>query len=446
MTNEAEGRIETSRSAKIVPKSKVSEWAGLDRIAAVVHGMACIWREQEKDDIGIDGEIELCTPRHDGDGMIGTGRIVKVQSKAGSKYVIRDTDDGFASPVTDKDLKYWNGMNLPVVYIVFHPDDDVLYWKDVKAYLASHPEAFSAPNRIEFDKVADRFDGDAYPSLSALCGSAPERVSTGIGEPLYTNLLEVVRMPERIWITPVLPQKRPSFHDRLSGLIPPYAFRAGIVATLTDPREADDALSNVIDRSGTEDLSLEDWLSQGVEADDDFRRLMNGLVHRHLRGIGLSYQKHPRRYFFNRGLAVDSPLRRTWTSARTGRTNSRFVAKHHEYGKLKFFRHAALDFRFETFGTKAALSLQPQIHFTSDGTHPWESTRTKSFAIRARAKEYNDVYLNNLLFWSHLMAKGEKDFDLTVNDAVVATLSGSPIVTRASFSIQTNTVRTHRGG
>jgi hypothetical protein len=123
MMNEAGGQVETSRSTKIVPKSKVTDWAGLDRIAAVVHGMACIWREQEKEDIGNDGEIELCSPRHDGDGMIRIERIVKVQSKAGSKYVIRDRDDSFASPVTDKDLNYWNGMNLPVVYIVFHPDD-----------------------------------------------------------------------------------------------------------------------------------------------------------------------------------------------------------------------------------------------------------------------------------------------------------------------------------
>ena len=80
---------------KIVPKSKLSEWQGLDRIAIVVHGMRCIWREQEKDDIGVDGEIELCRPRNDGDGLIGTGKIVKVQSKSGISYVKRDEEKTF---------------------------------------------------------------------------------------------------------------------------------------------------------------------------------------------------------------------------------------------------------------------------------------------------------------------------------------------------------------
>ena len=122
-----------STSHKIVPKSKISEWRGLDKIALVVHGMQCIWREQEKDDIGIDGEIELCSPRTDGDGLVGTGKIVKVQSKSGASYVIKDDDRAFASPVAEKDLKYWKNLNMPVIYVVYHPDDDRLYWKDVKA-------------------------------------------------------------------------------------------------------------------------------------------------------------------------------------------------------------------------------------------------------------------------------------------------------------------------
>ena len=55
----------------------------------------------------MDGEVELCRPRDDGgDGFVGTGKIVKVQSKSGSSYVIRDTDASFASPVAEKDLHY----------------------------------------------------------------------------------------------------------------------------------------------------------------------------------------------------------------------------------------------------------------------------------------------------------------------------------------------------
>ena len=55
---------------KIVPASKFQELKGLDRISQVVHEMQCIWREISKDDIGIDGEIDLLEPRPDGKGAI----------------------------------------------------------------------------------------------------------------------------------------------------------------------------------------------------------------------------------------------------------------------------------------------------------------------------------------------------------------------------------------
>jgi hypothetical protein len=212
--------------------------------------MQCIWREQEKDDVGIDGEIELCVPRTDGgDGRVGTGKIVKAQSKSGSKYVIKDQDGTFASPVTEKDLLYWKGLNLPVIYIVYHPDEDLLYWKDLKSYLKLRPEALTAPHRIEFDKSADRFDESAYDALCALCETAPERVSLEIGEKLYANLLKIIELPEHVWVTPVLPEKQPRFHDRLvgAGIIPPYAYKSGTVVTLSDPTEEQTALCPVID-------------------------------------------------------------------------------------------------------------------------------------------------------------------------------------------------------
>lgn len=423
---------------KIVPKSKLSEWRGLDRIAFVVHGMRCIWREQEKDDIGIDGEIELCRPRDDGDGLIGTGKIVKVQSKSGSSYVIKDEDATFASPVTEKDLRYWRDLNVPMIYVVYHPDDDALYWKDVKAYLAARPDALTAPFRIEFVKGAERFDESAYAALCELCEQAPERIATDTSETLYTNLLPVLELPKRIWVAPVLPEKQPRFHDRLTGagVIPPYLYKAGMLVTLADPAIPGTALTPVIEDGAQEDFSLGDWLGQASENESDLRALLNSALHRHLRHLGMEFQKDPRRYFFNKGLAEDAALHRRWTSARTGRSYSRLVAKHYSYGKLSFFRHLALDARFERFGERWAVGIYPALHFSTDGTRSWEGKAAHSYAIRARAEEYNNVYLNNVLFWANQLSRGEKTFELRVGDEHVAVMKGVPLTVDAGFSIR----------
>ncbi|KAA0260984.1 MAG: DUF4365 domain-containing protein, partial [Chloroflexi bacterium] len=108
---------------KIVRNSKFQELKGLDRIQFAVHEMKCLWRELNKDDIGIDGEIEILQPKPDGKGAIPTNKIIKVQAKSGKSYVKYDTADGFQVPVDKDDLEYWAKSNYPIIFIIYHPDD-----------------------------------------------------------------------------------------------------------------------------------------------------------------------------------------------------------------------------------------------------------------------------------------------------------------------------------
>lgn len=424
-----------SVTEKVIPKSKLSEWKGLDRIGPTVHGMGCIWREQEKDDIGVDGEIELCRPRASGEGLAGTGKIIKVQSKAGKSFVVKDTPTSFSSPVTEKDLHYWQNLNLPVLYVIYHPVDDALYWKDVKAYLTDTLDAFDPPLRLTFNKASDRFDESSYDALLALCELAPERVAVNVEETLYTNVLEIVRLPERVFVAPVLPEKQSQFHKRLTGRIPPYRYSGGTLITLSDPTDGDHALVSVVDGTA-EEVALADWLGSDPEAENGLRGLLNGLIHRHLRRIGLVFHKQSRRYFFNEGLDIDSPLKRTWTNSRTNRTPSRLVAKYYEYGTYRFYKHLAVDVRADRFGDHWAFVINPQLHYSVDGTRRWEGEVAHSYAIRARAREFNNTYLNNVLFWSHQLSGGQQTFELDVYDEVVAEVSGVPLTATAGFGVR----------
>jgi HEAT repeat protein len=143
--------------AKNIPESKFTELKGLDRISQTVHDMDCIWREQSKDDMGIDGEIEVLMPKVDGKGFQTTGRIIKVQAKSGASYVVRDSDNTFAVPVKKEDLEYWNTCTFPVFFIVYHPKDDKLYCKEVKSYIDTMVDVLRPPHQICFDKAHDEF-------------------------------------------------------------------------------------------------------------------------------------------------------------------------------------------------------------------------------------------------------------------------------------------------
>ena len=150
---------------KTVPPSKFQEWKGLDRISIVVHEMKCIFREITKDDFGLDGEIEVVVPKADGQGYETNGGIIKVQAKSGESYVKQDADTGFVTPVEKSDLEGWHNAPYPVLFIVYHPRDDKLYYKEIKSYVKNTPDVFKPPLRITFDKASDEFNAGKYDKI-----------------------------------------------------------------------------------------------------------------------------------------------------------------------------------------------------------------------------------------------------------------------------------------
>ena len=418
---------------KILPTQKVSEWWGLDLISSVVHAMRCVWREQAKDDIGVDGEIELCARRSDGDGMVGTGKIIKVQSKSGRKYVVRDEEHTFETPVSAADLRYWRGMNVPVIFVVAHPGEQKLYWKDIKAYCAAASEE---PKRVLFDKGTDAFSTDAVEAIWAVCESAPERVDRTARELLSANLLEIVEPPTSVFRTGVLPEKRSQFRQRLTGFIPPLIYKHGTVLTLTDPRASENALRTVIDGASAE-IPLSEFLADGDSGEGDFRFLLKLLMHKHLVRRGLHHDRDNIQYFFREGISADTPVSVEWISSRTGRTSRRKVGKFVGSGAAGYYQFLALEIRVERIGDSWAFLLDPRHFYSQDGTTKWNSKLAISHLIRNRAREYNAQYLNHILFWSYVLSSGDKEFGLRLDNHDVARVSGYPAGVYANFGIRT---------
>jgi uncharacterized protein DUF4365 len=170
---------------KTITISKFSEWSGLDKISSMVHSMRCIYREITKDDFGVDAEIEVVVPKAGGKGYETTGGIVKVQAKSGESYILQDSPSAFSTPVERNDLLTWNSSTFPIIFIVYHPGDGLLYWKDIKAYIKTTPQVFQSPVRILFDKAADRFDEQTYDALCALALVSPPRISHQQRERLF---------------------------------------------------------------------------------------------------------------------------------------------------------------------------------------------------------------------------------------------------------------------
>ncbi|MEH2565224.1 DUF4365 domain-containing protein [Bradyrhizobium sp. AZCC 2289] len=85
-----------------------------------------LFREIGKDDLGIDGLVEVI-----GDDRKARGRIFAVQIKCGHSFFSEERLDGFVYRGSMEHLNYWVEYSLPVVLIICNPDTRVCYWVEI---------------------------------------------------------------------------------------------------------------------------------------------------------------------------------------------------------------------------------------------------------------------------------------------------------------------------
>lgn len=470
--------------SKIIGKSKHSEWTGLVRIRQVVSlEMKCIYRETSSDDFGIDGTIEMSIPTADGQGRT-KGGIVNFQSKAGKKYVTADSENAFSTSVELKDIEYWVSSNVPVIFIVFHPVDDCLYYVDIKDYVRNNPEIYTKPHKIQFDKVQNIFDKDAYYDLCRLAETTPPPIDFTQSERLFSNLFPVT------WHTRVFTSAETDYISREEIFydfnakteseekfrLPPFFLFENKIYTLTDLRDPANLLRDFCDNSTISDHDVYSWLDvndememdTGIGGRDEFddldfvrekdnieiytrrdrqRRslalrsnvinLFNQLLGKHLAERGLEYNRDFKRSYFPRENETDLEFTRSWRSIRTGAKDKRAVCKYYDqYGSYRFWRHEALSAGFRVFGNRVYLEIDPKLLYTDDGETPCASEMVGPYSTRYKARRFNSQVLNDVLFWGSVMGASKgREIEMKVGRQTLIKINSEPIIFITDFSI-----------
>jgi len=419
--------------SKTVLPSKRTEWKELDRISEIVHSMNCIWREMTKDDFGLDGEIEVVIPKPDGKGLETSGQILKVQAKAGDRYVVSDTENSFASPVEKNDLEYWHKYNFPVLFIVYHPSDNRLYCKEIKTYLRIAPDAFAKPYRIRFDKKADIFGTESKDLVCRSADTSPQRISFDQKERLFTNLLPVTRLPRLLYRAKTRKRSWQAIKEESEKGVPPGCIVDGRIYGLTDPMHEKSALRKWCTKS-EKPIAVTEWINN-PERFSDFVFLLNQLLGKHMGQCGIRYNPKFKRNYFPRENKTELQFSRPWKSERTNVGDTRTVAKWYEYGLDKFWRHLAAETAFRRMETDWFLEIVPKYFFTTDGEIPWDSDSVGPYTTTIKAQEYNSHVLNHVLFWSDILSRGKQNIRLRLFGQTIMVIQKLPLFLVAPFAI-----------
>jgi len=82
-----------------------------------------IFRPNVKNDIGIDGEIEIVT-----DNRKGTGKLIAAQVKCGKSYFKERNDEGYIIRIRPATVNYWLSLSIPMLLCICNPTTNEIFW------------------------------------------------------------------------------------------------------------------------------------------------------------------------------------------------------------------------------------------------------------------------------------------------------------------------------
>lgn len=125
-------------------------------------------------DFGRDVLVDVAERRGDGEATL-TGELFAAQVKGGNRY---RRADGYVVPVGDH-MHYWTNSSVPVIGIVWDPEDERCRWVNLTAYLREHGPVAQVP--VATEATLDD-EGQVAALLASIRAPAPlEGVLHGFG-------------------------------------------------------------------------------------------------------------------------------------------------------------------------------------------------------------------------------------------------------------------------
>ncbi|PVY43679.1 ATP-binding protein [Pontibacter virosus] len=224
------------------------------------------------------------------------------------------------------------------------------------------------------------------------------------------NILELVNIPQQIWSASSTCSSKKEIWKALSDKWhPQFVYYGGRVWTFFDLNQRNSPLKSVIDFGTVEVYDLEDFIS--IENGKLFTQLVNLNIEEHFSSLGLRIDKKRHRAYFPRLKEEGS---RTQSYQARFKKATRTVAKPRtslSTGKILYWEHQAISYKFEKFGHSYGLFINPSYVFTIEG---WKkllaSDKVNKLSTKKAARDYNMTVLNALIFWSRFIAGNEDSY------------------------------------
>lgn len=384
---------------KSINPNQFKEKEGLNTVATIVNRMGCTWRPTPNDDYGIDGEIEI---NKDG---APTGKIMKVQIKSGSSYVKNLTTTKFDFYADEDDVEYWIGSNIPVILIIVDRSHNIRHWINIKDYASKNQRFANPPHKVTFSIKGNYFGVKSFFDICKIVLTEQEFVNVTknkILEEIYSNLLPVTNLPSKVYgISTTLNLKQ--IKESLSGkYIPKFYLAENKIWTFSNLFDKDNVFREIADPNTVTAVNVQEWL-----LDDNKRNwyiaLLRKTLNSHCGHLGLLLDPKKKRFYFPPNPDMTGRIIEYDAFKRSGKRKVAYPYKD-KNGIVQFWVHHAVTLDIVSFGGKWFVKVSPGYVFTVDGVTYFASDKVGKLATRRKAREWNNIMLNHLIFWREMLS------------------------------------------
>ena len=253
-----------------------------------------------------------------------------------------------------------------------------------------------------------------------------------IQELVVGNLLEVKSLPAKLWSGATQYEKP----EEVWKAVPEggvFIIREQRLWTFAELTRDEEPLRQAVDIASVQPTVVKTWIADG----DKVRWLMallNGTLRNRMGRVGIKKDIKGRFYFKPN---TDATARK-WTNA-GDREREVAAKKLSADGKSHFYVHAAAYIKFEKLGTRFFVKIEPTYTFTEDGENPLAPKATGKLSIRWSGQQRNDTIIRNLLFWTKIITKSQKEFGIFTGGEEIV-ICGVPASARTERGIEADEV------
>ena len=108
-----------------MPEAPRTDRLGISRVEYFFSTHGWLFREQFTHDYGIDAQVEIV------ESYRPTGDLIAIQIKTGKSYFSEKNAHGVVFRTNETHIDYWFRHSLPVIVIIFDPDQNICLWESV---------------------------------------------------------------------------------------------------------------------------------------------------------------------------------------------------------------------------------------------------------------------------------------------------------------------------